>query len=82
MTHVRPGRHAGRSEMALELDIVGADILRLDGLTRDRLSIADGKIVADRVGRDVEPEHPDLWRQQPDPHDPDPRSGAVRTAPG
>ena len=38
----------------MEIDLVGADVLRPDGLAPDRLSIAAGVIVADTVGRAVD----------------------------
>ena len=38
----------------LELDLIGAEILRKDGLYRERLSIAQGKIVAESVGRKLD----------------------------
>ncbi|MGJ8618120.1 MAG: alpha-D-ribose 1-methylphosphonate 5-triphosphate diphosphatase [Sulfitobacter sp.] len=36
------------------LDFIGADVLRPDGLRRETLSIADGVVVADTVGRPVD----------------------------
>jgi alpha-D-ribose 1-methylphosphonate 5-triphosphate diphosphatase len=40
--------------MPLSLDLVGAEVLTPGGVTRDRLSMADGRIVADSVGRTVD----------------------------
>lgn len=40
--------------MMPDLDFIGADVLHPEGLSAAPLSIADGKVVADRVGRPVD----------------------------
>lgn len=39
---------------SLSLDLVNADVLRPEGIVRERLSIAEGVVVTDPVGRTVD----------------------------